>query len=73
MKIHWLKTLVAKKRKETFCGNRNWKSLSSDSDNVSCKACVRTMIMTLGYAGNEASKTWAFTKSASKRTVLKRG
>ena len=63
MKIHWLKTLGAKKRKEAFCGNRNWKSLSSDSENVSCGSCVRKMILTLGYEGNEVSKTWKFPSS----------
>ena len=58
VKIHWVKTLVDKKKKEAFCGNLKWKSLSSSPDNVSCRSCVLKMIRTLGYPGNNASMTW---------------
>lgn len=55
MKIHWPKTLAQKKKRESYCGNPSWKSLSSNAENVSCRMCVRRMIKDFGYSGNVAS------------------
>lgn len=57
MKIHWPKSLSAP-NKEAYCGNPNWESLSSNSDNVSCRMCVGQMIRKLGYEGNSAANTY---------------
>ena len=64
MKIHWLKTLAAKKRRdgftdnEAYCGNLRWESLSSDAENVDCRMCVQRMIKVLDYRGNKTSGVW---------------